>query len=80
MAYRKILAAAAALVVLAGCITSGIDEDFMKGSRAAFDNIEPKYRAYVNADPALVGPQRDSRLLVLDEWGRLIDKAEQAEK
>lgn len=66
------------VVALTGCVTSGIDEDFVVGSRAAYERIADRYTAYVEADERLDESLRDSRLEPMKEWLRLIEQGERS--
>ena len=70
-------------LLLTGCITSGIDEDYLVGSEKLYDDISPKYIRLVDQakdsegndlDPSI----KESWLEPLKEWDILNKRARKA--
>lgn len=73
----RLLAVGGCLLVGGGCATPKVA--FVRSERATFNAIAPEYAAYVAADPALNGDQRDRRMRTLRTWDLSLRQQENQE-
>lgn len=65
-----------ALVCAAALTSCTPVQAYVQADRAIYDAVAPAHRAYVTADPALSGEQKDRRFRTLEEWRKLVETAE----
>jgi hypothetical protein len=62
-------------IVAAGC--GSLNDRYIEADRATFDAVASRYKAYVDADPALTELQKKNRKNTIDSWEARVAAAEE---
>jgi len=74
---NRLLAAALAASALTGCISKAEYRQFVKSTRAYYDEVTPAYVAAVQSDSSLPEQSRKNRLSMTDDYLAALEAAEE---